>query len=256
MKFTLTEGQQKRLEDLAKNNIVAKWMRVKDNLKFSIGDVLLMYTKTGYDDNESWTPVKLSSGAEPQRYVYVYEDEFGIGYIKPLKVTDGGLGTETICLTDMNWNWQRLEVDPEYAEHMILDAEFDIKKIHQKTLEKSKQVAKMNRKIGVRLESLKQKNEFFESLNIGDTFYVSNDFVGNYVQHYRLDGFVSHDLKDYSDKAGWWFSRYKEKNSKFIDDDKVLELKLHHMGHNYDTEMATVSLDGIFFKQEPVKKED
>lgn len=214
MKVNLKPDEKKQLDDALQSNSVRRWFRHRDNIRFEVGDVLVKYYKRTDTTTSkiTWKVENINSDNKmAQRYVYVYEDENGIGFIKPLRLSDGALGKELSCMTDFDLDSCKFEVDPEYAEHVLLDADFDIKKIHKASLVQRKIVTKMNRKIGFKPKSLQEFNEFFEKLKIGDTFWTSADFTGRYVSEYTLSKITKVSLTDLDRQSSWDWNRYKER---------------------------------------------
>lgn len=214
MKVELTAEQTKELHDALASNSVRRWLQTKDMMKFEIGDVVLKYTlRTDYQTKkQSWVPENINSDNKlAQRYVYIYEDEFGIGYLKQLRVANGTLGKELYCLTDFDFSYIKFEVDPEYAEHVLLDAEFDIKSIHKASLAQRKIVTKMNRKTGVKGKTLQDFNSMFDDKKVGDVFWTSSDYTGRYAEEYTITKITKVSVQDLDRQNDWTWRRWKER---------------------------------------------
>lgn len=214
MKVELTAGEKKQLERALESNKIRRWMQQKELMRFEVGDVVIKLLKhRDYQtQEESWKPENINSDTKmAQRYVYVFEDEYGIGYLKRLKLANGKLGQELICLTDFDFNSTRFEVDPEYAEHVLLDAEFDIKKIHKASLVQRKIITKMNRKVGMKPKTLQDFNDFFDKLKVGDTFWTTADFTGRYTQEHKLTKLDKITVSDLNRANSWNWRRYVER---------------------------------------------
>lgn len=189
MKIELSEREQRHLDKTVENNPVRRFLMNKDNYNFEIGDVLVKMTHR-YDsiiENKKWVNEPISSdNPMAQRYVFIFKDEYGIGYMKRLQVSTGNLGSDIYSLSDYDYKYVRFQVDPEYAERMFLDADFDIKTIHKASLEARKIVTKINRKSGIKFKSLKDGNDFFKDLKVGDTYYTSSDYTGKFTVQYMI----------------------------------------------------------------------
>jgi len=272
MKFDLTDKDKKVLERKVKENLFHKYLANVHNLNFEVGDVLIKklarYSSQRSEVDREWNTESVSSdNPMPQRYVYIYKDEYGIGYAKQLRVSDGKLGNELVCFTDYDWDNCRFEVDPEYAEHTLLDADFDIKKIHAQSLEQRKLITKMNRKIGIKPKGLKAFNEFFSSMKKGDHYWVSSDFTGKYIQEYEFQGIVgTFTIAQMDSKSDYgWRNRTREPKERAIwcDDDKAIRLKIcdvtksSHSSWRASTPQECYSFDHtgahswVFYKQQP-----
>ena len=265
MKFELTEKQQKALNRTVEQNPVRRYLLNRDNLNFEIGDVLIKNNK-GYQG--VWKYETVSSGNQmAQRYVFIYKDEFGIGYVKQLRVSDGKLGDEIYCLADYDYESCRFEVDPEYAELIFLDADFDIKAVHRQSLEQRKLVVKANRKIGVKPKTLKECNEFFAKLKVGDKFWVSNDYTGKWSQQNEIVSITKMDAVKMDNTGDWEWDRWRrdEKQDptkpKHIDDDHTYKIKTKEIGtgnrasYERDNYGHSYGKNNVFFTQEPGKEE-
>ncbi len=214
MKVSLNANEQKQLQNALDSNKVRRWLQQKEQMSFEIGDVLIKKLKhTDYSTkNTTWKVENINSDNKmAQRYVYVYEDEYGIGYLKQLRVANGTLGKELFCLTDFDFTCTRFEIDPEYAEHVLLDADFDIKQIHKNSLAARKIVTKMNRKVGIKPKTLQEFNDFFEKLKVGDTFWTSGDYTGRYTQEYVLTAINKVTIQDLDRINDWTWRRFKER---------------------------------------------
>lgn len=270
MKFDFTPDEMEDLQHTVQTNNVHRWFLAKDSLKFEIGDVLLKYIVRYDRDNLDangepslrWYPENINSDAKmAQRYVYVYEDEFGIGYIKQLKVSTGKLGVELFCLTDFNYEGTKFEVDPEYAEHTLLDADFNIKDIHKRSLEARKIIIKMNRKIGTKPQTLKQFNNFFSKLKAGDTVYTTSDYTAKYIQTITITDLKTITVDQLNRENDWGWRRWKERNKtkKKMEDsgvDDTFTYKMFFKGHYGDEErVVTEYNDQIYFTQKPAQEE-
>ncbi len=257
MKVELKPEEQKQLNSAVSNNQVRKWLAVRDTLKFEIGDVLIkLFRRYGDGDKITWVPENIASDTKmPQRYVYIFEDEEGIGYFKKLLLSNGTLGKELFSITDFDFDSTRFEVDPEYAEHTLLDAEFDIKELRKKALEGRKIATKMNRKMGKKLTTLKDMNDFLEGLNVGDTFYTTGDYTGRYQQHYKIDKLEKVEVKSLNaDYRNYNWERFKEKNKSAVDTSYTY--KVHYTG-NYgkDSRFLFDYMKYIFYTQQPAQED-
>lgn len=267
MKFTLTPKEQQELDSEVKNNPIRTWLQFRENMKFEVGDVLIKsYRRQNRETSEyEWIPETISSSDSKlaQRYVYVYEDDQGIGYLKMLKVSTGTLGSEVFCMTNFDYRGTRFEVDPEYAESQLLDSSYDIRDIHKKSLEGRKIATKMNRKIGKKLIKLSELNTFFDSLAVGDTFWSSGDYTGRYVTEYKVTKLdkVPISLMD-KVSGGYSWRNYKEKNKDAVDSSETYRISFpnrYPSGSNskdedkYAYEFARGGY--VLYKQKPVQED-
>jgi len=263
MKVEITPELQQELDDALKSNSTRRWLQQKENMKFEVGDVLLKYfLRTDYQTKvQSWVPENINSDNKmAQRYVYIFEDEFGIGYMKQLRVANGTLGKELYCLTDFDLTDTKFEVDPEYAEHVLLDADFDIKQIHKASLAARKVVTKMNRKIGFKPKTLQEFNTLFDKVKVGDTFWTSSDFTGRFIQEMKVTGITKINVSDLDRQNDWSWRRFKENNK--IDGiqaplNSTYTYKITYTGSysQKDKLVIDMSRDVLYFAQRPAQEE-
>lgn len=236
MKVELNADELEQLDYAKQTNLFRKWFANKDNMKFEIGDVLVKHLlRRDYDTNKDhWVVENINSNNKmAQRYVFIHEDEFGIGYIKQLRVSDGTLGKELICLTDFDYDYCKFEVDPEFAETTFLGAEFDIKAVHKATLANRKIITKMNRKIGTKPNSVKQFNSFVEKVGVGGVFYSTSDYTGRYEKEYKIVKLEKITTTQLERNQEWFWTRLKEKKDIAVDDNFIY--KVETTGGYYST---------------------
>lgn len=261
MKVELTTAEKKQIDDAMSRNRVRKWLTIRDTLKFEIGDVLIKHHIIWRRETSDygWTIENINSDTKmAQRYVYIFEDDQGIGYFKQLKISTGTLGKELFCVTDIDFDSTRFEVDPEYAEHTLLDVDFDIKKIHKKSLEGRNIVTKMNRKMGARLKTFSEFNKFFDNLKQGDTYWTTRDFTGRYVYKYNIQSLTKISVAALNANMSWSYKQFREANLAAIDAADCYQVICEA------TKWGTTSIenfnvfehnDKIFYTQEPAQEE-
>ena len=257
MKFELTQQDQDDIKHALENNNTHGWLKMKSELVFEVGDVLIkMFKQHDRSTNTfKWITENIQSDTKmPQRYVYVHQDEHGIGFIKPLRISDGSLGKDLLCLTDFDYREIRFQVDPEYAEHMLLDADFDIKELRKKANEGRKLIIKANRKIGFKPKDLGDFNTFFESLKKGDEFWVSHDFTCRFISKYTFNSKETITVAELERSGGWDWRSYRDNmKKKSIPMGAVSTYKIISTRDKYGaTEDYTYRWEGMcFFRVKP-----
>lgn len=257
MKVNLTRSQQNQLDNAKKINPVRKWMEFSKTHNFEVGDVLIRLNLRG----DKWEPQPISyDNKMPQRFVYIHQDEYGIGWIKTLRVSDGELGSELICLTDVVSDEVKFEVDPEYAEHALLDADFDIKKLHKRSLEARKLVSKANKKIGTKFKTLSEANLFFSTMQVGDKFWISQDYTGRWIEECTLTKIVKQDMTTRTNKAKWPWRSINDNQPELINETKCYEISYKIEGFSYGGDEFLVigfvkGRNRILYKQEPATED-
>jgi hypothetical protein len=92
-------------------------------LKFAVGDILLKKVRDDDDDDAAKWIIETDEIGAPIKYVYAFENELGIGYIK--KLDNSGKGPtkgKAICVTKIVQRHEQLILDPDYAEHLLLSS--------------------------------------------------------------------------------------------------------------------------------------
>src|ERR1039458_9087343 len=131
IKYVKTKEDSAREKGDLINNQTVKFIKCQEAFKFNIGDIVIMQYHWG---ENNWR-TKTSSGAigAPTKFMYVFENEIGIGYIKQLRANGKGFATLTTCVADLDPNLVRLVLDPDLVDHMLLSdkgEEFDYAKCH------------------------------------------------------------------------------------------------------------------------------
>lgn len=174
-KRDLTDDEKKIIKNQQDACPVVKFLRTKDQMNFTVGDYLIKVHKRfkdGVADEFYWEPETISHvSSQPKRFICIHEDEYGIKYIKPLT----SMGKElpnVIQLTECN-DWIRYEVDPEFAEHIILSDEegFDFSEKRKQDKARRDAITKKNTKISEKLRTVEQADALFASLKPGDKIW-------------------------------------------------------------------------------------
>lgn len=268
MKFELSEKEKKRLDHAMENNPIRRYLANRENLNFELGDVLIKtHKRIDYSTKvESWQPETVSSENKmAQRYVFIAKDEFGIGYVKQLKVSTGKLGEEIYCLADYDYASVRFMVDPEYAELLFLDADFDIKEVHKKSLEARKIITKMNRKTGTKPKSLKEFNDFFSKLKVGDKFFVSSDYTAKWTQEYDIVDIIQLTHAQMDQTRDWQWDRMRRDQKQdpakhtFIDHPLAIKIKYNdntrHGSSTRENYCWDFGRDYVFYTSKPAQED-
>lgn len=175
------EDEQKEKRDLKYNHIM-QFLQNQENLKFKIGDILIKqnrYTKhNGHDYDFYWEHEKHPTTKCPKKYMYVFENELGIGYVKQLKVDGTGFTTTLLCLANIDHRNTKFTIDPEYVDHIILNDGVDFQH-NREYLEKRKfREAAMaaNKNILLNTKSPKELLEWMKALKAGDIFWAGETY--------------------------------------------------------------------------------
>lgn len=268
MKVDLSDREKKRLEQAVKTNPFHQYLKNLPNMSFEVGDVLIKkVSRYNHKDpaNPLWTAEPISSSNNmPQRYVFIFKDEFGIGYVKQLKVSTGELGKDLYCLTSFDYSGTRFEVDPEYAETTLLDSSFDIKHLHTKSLEQRKIISKINRKSGVKLLKLKECNGFFSGMKTGDKFWITSDYTARWTREFQIVKLETVSVAALNNMYDYGWSGYKNKfkdssGNVSLNDTDVIKVYYSEVSSSgvrvqYSYDVAGYG-KSVLFKQKPAQEE-
>ena len=89
MKYEKTQEDIRREQDDLRSSPIMRFLRNRDAFKFKVGDVLIKQTANRWldSDDSKWKTDTHIVGT-PKKYLYAFENELGIGYIRQFK-TDG-----------------------------------------------------------------------------------------------------------------------------------------------------------------------
>lgn len=271
-KFKLTTEQLQEIEKMRAGNPVCRYLDMMENCKFSIGDILVKYT--GYvdwdDPNEriEWELEMLNSNsAMPKRYVYVYEDKHGVGFIKRLNIRTGELGKETICLANTVGAYgQRVkyQVDPEYMDSVLLgDGSFDIKKLHKQSLEKKERIKELNKAAAFSSKKLSELNVFLSQLKPGATLYYLKhyqdekfDFSGNWYQQIEIASITNPYISRLDEDTKGFYNDLELQKFFILDDKKVFKITEKYSWGHGDVITSLDLLGGVLWLNKPIELKD
>lgn len=264
MKVELTEQQLKQIKEAEQHSQVCSFL-ANPRPKFNIGDVLVKKVlREDENGNKKWITEKVSSsdGAMPKRFVYVYENEHGVGFLKSLRI-DGKLGSDVICLADIPWyslHTTRYEIDTDYADLSLFGnpEDFDIKKLQGVIKEKRKKVKDMNKASAFKTLSLVELNSFFEKIGVNGSFWGCHyKDASGLVTKYTIRSIK----KKYINKLSWHEKDQYEEEIQYasfnIDDNKIVALEVLEHDYNSNEEYFSTSFnDTWLFTTEPLTVDD
>lgn len=191
-------------------NMVLKHLRNLNAYKYNIGDVLIREDKT-YDN--TWK-VHLAQCGLPYKYVYVFENELGVGYIRRMSINGSKFVEKPVCVVEFNPNKTRFRVDPAYLDHLLLaeeGEEFDFKTDYKNARKKRLAMYKANEKLREKIETEDEALAFMESLQPGDEIWMgwANNNIeqspGKFVKF--VEG-TKHN-EPYMEVTGWrWHTKF------------------------------------------------
>ena len=147
-----------------------RYLKNQEALRFNIGDILVKQSKQG----EDWKTDKTGIGA-PKKYMYVFENELGVGYIKQLKVDGSGFTSHLQCVANYDGEYTRLALDPEFVDHMLIgEDDFKYNALHAYKKSFRQEAMKKNNKLCLHVKAKKIWVE--EQMKPGDKFWCGHSF--------------------------------------------------------------------------------
>lgn len=192
MKYEMTKEDKQRIESDLQHNTVIRFLRQQENNKFNIGDILVKETRVHeYKipvEDQKWAVHKTPIGA-PVKYMYVHENEYSVGYVKQLRADGTGFTSSTTCLANIDLDSTRFVLDPEYADHLMLnpDEKFEYNNIHASRKQFREEAMAKNRKQCVSIGSAKKAEDFLKTLKIGDELWMGGSFEDLITCKFRVN---------------------------------------------------------------------
>jgi hypothetical protein len=176
LKYIKTDDDIEREERDLHLNQTVRFVKYQEAFKFNIGDIVIMQYKCA----GGWR-TKTTTGTTdvPVKFMYVFENEVGIGYIKQLRVNGGGFTTLMTCVADINPEDTRLILDPELVDHLLLSdkgEEFDYSIAHAQKMAFRKEAVEKNKKLLLDLSTPEARVKWFYSLKKGDIVWAGRDW--------------------------------------------------------------------------------
>lgn len=169
MKYEKTaEDVQVEQSDMRSNRTL-QHLRDINFYKFSVGDVLIREDKYG----EQWK-VKMAACGLPYKYVYAFENELGVGYIRRLSVNGKKFVEAPTCVVHFEPQNTRFVLDPAFANHILLapeGEELDVKSEYSDIKKQREAMHRKNKKIALKLDTDADVLDFMKTLKPGDQFW-------------------------------------------------------------------------------------
>jgi hypothetical protein len=203
MDYTKTKQDIEREKYDLNNDPVLIYLRNQDETKFNVGDILIKMCPHG----DKWLPERASSiGDTPKKYLYAFENELGIGYVKQFK-QDGRLADTVYCMTTFDSRYAKFVLDPEYADHIILGEGEDFKPVNSfKEKKKFRDKAIANTKKLLIDKEPGSILAWINQLEIDDEFYCGYNVPDMIDQKYKVVSFVENTVS--SSAANYDVERY------------------------------------------------
>ncbi len=154
---------------------IMRFLKSKERFKFNIGDIVIK--KSRWHKDKEYKVETLRGIDAPKKYMYVFENELGIGYIKQLRVDGSGFTSNLICVANFDPDFTMFELDPDYADHLIIGQDtFTYNEEYAAKKKFREEAIKKNRAMLVKTRSSKSRMAWFESLKQGDKFWYGDTF--------------------------------------------------------------------------------
>lgn len=166
-------------------NPIMKYLRYQDHFKFNVGDILIKQTRW-YSHHSGtmgeWTSETTQLGV-PKKYMYVFENELGIGYLKQLCVDGKRFATALICTANFDAETTRFMLDESFVDHLLVGGEdsFQHNKEYLEVKKFREDAIRKNKKLVICTNSAKGLFEWWEGLKVGDEFWYGeswDDLIG------------------------------------------------------------------------------
>ena len=200
MSYKLTHDDKSKIEEFSKKfeNTLENIERAK---RFKVGDYLILYIW----DYHNVKSLQVNSYGAPIKYKVVYTSKHGIPFVKLVnsKGTPHGtlftvLGTEA---DDVSFRRHAInfefDLDPDYADSIILQDEYDPAVLHKNRKDIWKAVTQHNKNAKISTHDIKDVITFIKTVQVGNTLWTSA------LSHYLVQGKTSMS-------TGAWNAQAKE----------------------------------------------
>lgn len=174
MKYAPTAKDLERIKSFDDRHPVNLYLRHRENNKFKAGDILIKMKRHGYGSNIKWVTETISSTTKlPVKYIFIYENEHGVGYVKRIKANGSSVCDEVICLADLDYNRMYFTVDPDFIDHIMLSGEADIDHGAEFKAKRKEQnrVNNLNRKFVQKFANEQESGDFLSKMQPGQDFW-------------------------------------------------------------------------------------
>ena len=123
--------------------------------------------------------------------MYAFENSFGIGYLKQLKVDGSGFTNALIFTANFDPETVRFMLDPDYVDHLLVgEGEFQYNKEYLDKKTYKADAIEKNKAILLRTGNYKVRSRWMKSLKPGDVFWAGRgieDMVRSKYTVLKLD---------------------------------------------------------------------
>lgn len=190
---------EKSLDDRAreisdvKRNPICRFLKNQEVFKFNVGDIVIKQKR--HSMNDTWETEVIPGVRAPRKFMYVFENEVGIGYLKPLRVDGTGFTSELVMTANFDPDYVRFQLDPDYVDHMLIgDDDFEYNQSYVNKKAYRDEAIKNNKKLLVQTKSTKKRADWISNLKVGDEFWMGDYFDELAHNKYRVMEAISDQL--------------------------------------------------------------
>lgn len=188
MKLTYKKTHADRAREVSDitHSPIMRFLKHQDYFKFNIGDVLIKQTRITL--HSEWETEVIMGVNAPKKYMYVFENELGIGYVKQLRVDGEGFTSSLVCTANFDPDRVRFQLDPSFVDHMLIgeDGDFEYNREYASKKSFREEAIKKNMKILVHTRSMKKRLKWMANLKMGDVFWMGDSFDEMVKQKYEV----------------------------------------------------------------------
>jgi hypothetical protein len=173
-----TPGDSKKEKLDLERNVILRFLANQDYYKFKPGDILVKKEAEYQNDNTiKWVTEENWKSETPQKYVYAFENELGIGYVKVLKNDGSGPKGQALCMATFDPKHTRFTLDPGYADHLLVgEGEYKYNEDIERIISYRKEAIEKNKKLVIDTTTSVGAKRWWKSLKVGDLIYSDIDY--------------------------------------------------------------------------------
>ena len=173
---------------------VLRFLSHQDSFKFNVGDILIKKT-VNWDENKPIFETDLDEVGAPIKYVYAFENNLGVGYIKALKKDGQGPSKSAVCLAKFDPRNTRFALDPHYADHLILgEGEYKYNAQHEYMKTYRNEAMEKNKTLLINAMSDKDTLAWWRAIKVGDLIYCGAHYTDDYDPVNDVETFSVEDI--------------------------------------------------------------
>ena len=221
LKYEKTASDSAREKSDLERSPIMRFLKHQEYYKFNIGDILVKQRRFTHLD--AWKADVIPGVNSPKKFMYVFENELGIGYLKQLRVDGSGFTSDIICTANFDPDTVKFTLDPDFVDHMLIggeEFEYNSEYLNKKAFRE--EAIKKNTKLLV-----KTRNKWISSLKEGDVFWAGWSFDNLCDQKYKVKERISDEspLKVYVEILEYSPDRYVG-NTQFFDEGLFTNMKV------------------------------